>query len=136
MLILDWTDFEVTSSGILEAGKSNIGSRDQSMTAVSVIGHKEISGYQSDLSGGALQDYDFGLTNIALIDTGHLVDPARSPGEARSLTAVWLSLAASRPILGSYKVQPGNNAFTWQRTRPRDAAQIEQDAHRICKPEC
>ena len=114
MLILDWTDFEVTSSGILGAGKSNIGSRDQSMTAVSVIGPKEISGYQSDLSGGALQDYDFGLTNIA--PDPHGLTWSTSGAISRGGEIAHGGLAQSGSFQADFglilKVQPGNNAFT------------------------
>ena len=114
VLILDWTDFEVTSTGILGAGKSSIGSRDQSVTAVTVTGPGEISGYQSDLSGGALQQYDCGFTN--LVPDPHGLTWATSGAISRGGEIAHGGLAQSGSFQADFglipKVQPGTYPFT------------------------
>lgn len=72
VLVLNWTTFGVTSTGVFGAGNSTIAARDESTAAVAITGPGEIRGYQSDLSGGTVQQYEFSLTDIAPDPSGLL----------------------------------------------------------------
>jgi hypothetical protein len=70
VLVPNWVTFAVTSTGVLGAGNSTIQERDESSVAVSVSGPGEIRGYQYDMAGGTVQQYEFSLTNLVPDPTG------------------------------------------------------------------
>ena len=65
VLILNWTTFGTTTSGIIGTGTTALENRDQSMVSVNIDGASFISGYQEDLAGGAGQNYHYKLGNLA-----------------------------------------------------------------------